>query len=204
MEKLGSYGGYIVEVVETLGLSSGCIEKAMETLGLSDECIVESVKTLGLYGGCIAKSVETVSAFLLKFRASISLSSSSLVCSSLYYSALGFSSSSSVSSGVVRVNPLIVPNVADTTLALDDTTPSLTLTGSVLIRGEIAKGGGLLDPTVFCVDFLLLCSLHRSWIVCLGVCSFWSLLVGGHNGGYCGSVLCCIVGEKLVSNTEHN
>ena len=55
------------------------------------------------------------------------------------------------------MNPPIVPNVADTTV--DVTTPSSASTCSVLIRGEIAKGGGLLDPNVFCVDFLLLDSL---------------------------------------------
>ena len=158
VETLGLSGGCFVEAVETLGLSGGCIVKAVETLCVSGERIGESVESLGLYGGCIADSVNKASVFLLKYRAPISLGCCSLVDISLGCSALGFNSSSSVSSeGVVRVIPLIVPNVADT--PLDDTSPSLTSTSSILIKGEIAKGGGLLDPTVFCVDFLLLGSL---------------------------------------------
>ena len=160
VETLGLYGGYIVESVETLGLYGGCTVESVETVGLYGGCTVESVETVGSYGGCIVESVETVSLFLLKYRAPISLDCSSLVCSSLGCSAIGSSISSSGSSeGVVRLNPLIVPNVAETTLALDDTTTSLTSAGSVLIKGEIGKGGGLLDPNVFCVDFLQLGSL---------------------------------------------
>ena len=151
-------GGCIVESVETLGLSDGCIVEAVETLGLSGGCIVESVETLSLYGGCFVEAVEIVS--LLKYRAPISLGCSSLVCSFLGCNTLGFSSPSSVSSeGVVRVNPNVVSNVADTTPAVDDTITSLKSTSSVLIGGEIATGGGLLDPTVLCVDFFKLDSL---------------------------------------------